>query len=315
MRELFMRISQYASSPAPVLVRGETGTGKELIARALHEASPRSGGPFVVVDCAALPDNLLESELFGHVKGAFTGAAGTRAGAIETGHGGTVFLDEIGEMPLTMQPKLLRAIESRTIRRVGEATHREVDVRFVAATHRDLASMVSVGAFREDLYFRLAVLPLDVPPLRERPDDVPVLVEHFLGRVRGVHVGDEAMEKLCAHPWLGNVRELRNFVDRASTVGVAHALAMLEGGEAPVSRRPDPPTAPRGPGGGAGGPPLPAVPTDRPFKELREAYNDHLEREYFGGLVRKLGRNVTAIAEAAGLDRTYVNRLLRKHDL
>ncbi|HEX8792356.1 MAG TPA: sigma 54-interacting transcriptional regulator [Polyangiaceae bacterium] len=314
MRELFMRISQYASSPAPVLVRGETGTGKELIARALHEASPRAEGPFVVVDCAALPDTLLESELFGHVKGAFTGAASARAGAIEAGQGGTVFLDEIGELPLTMQPKLLRAIESRTIRRVGEATHRDVDVRFVAATHRDLASMVSVNAFREDLYFRLAVLPLDVPPLRERPEDVPVLVAHFLERAPGVHVGDEAMEKLRAHPWLGNVRELRNFVDRAATVGVAPALAMLEGGEAPPARRADAPargSVPPGPGA----PPLPDVPIDRPFKELREAYNDHLEREYFGGLVRKLGRNVTAIADAAGLDRTYVHRLLRKHDL
>ena len=167
MRELFATLARVAAVDATVLVSGETGTGKELVAEAVHGASPRAGGPFVVVDCAALPDQLLQSELFGHARGAFTGAETARAGAIESANGGTVFLDEIGELPLAMQPALLRVLESRTVRRLGETAHRKVDVRFVSATHRDLRAMVTAGAFREDLYFRhRASLPLVVPPLR-----------------------------------------------------------------------------------------------------------------------------------------------------
>jgi DNA-binding NtrC family response regulator len=312
MRELFMRASQYAESDAPVLIRGETGTGKELLARAIHDASPRTEGPFVIVDCAALPENLLESELFGHAKGAFTGAQTSRAGAIETAHGGTVFLDEIGELPFVMQPKLLRVLESRTVRRVGEAMHREVDVRFVAATHRDLAAMVTTGAFREDLYFRMAVLPLDVPALREHAEDIPVLAQHFASRSGQDQVDPALAQAIVTRPWLGNVRELRNFMERVRTIGAPAALAMLEGRDA---GSPSVLGSTLGPSVGLGNLPLPPVPLDRPFKELREAYVDHLEREYIGGLILKIGRNPTAIAEASGLDRTYVHRLLRKHDL
>ena len=256
---------------------------------------------------------MLESELFGHVKGPFTGAISAREGAIETAHGGTVFLDEIGELPPTMQPKLLRTIESRTVRRIGEAAYREVDVRFIAATHRDLASMVGVGAFREDLFFRLAVLPLDVPPLRERRDDIPLLARTFAEESPATHLDDVTIDALIAYPWLGNIRELRNFVERVRAVGAAQALTMLRGGD-PVTASPRasaPPPALSPPAWSA----LPAAPLDRPFKELREEWNDHLERDYFAGLVRKLGRNVPAVADAAQLDQTYVRRMLRKHEL
>jgi two-component system response regulator GlrR len=313
MRELFQRAAQYAQTDAPVLVSGETGTGKELLAQAIHELSARSEGPFVVVDCAALADTLLESELFGHVRGAFTDAVSTRVGAIEAAHGGTVFLDEIGELPAAMQPKLLRALETHQVRRVGEVAFRQVDVRFVAATHRDLAAMVAAGAFREDLYFRLAVLPAVVPSLRERSEDIPLLLEHFAARYPGLKFEPNVIQALRSRPWLGNVRELRNFVERARALGPAQALAMLDGAEGP----PAPAPAGEAAVSVASIPSLwlPEVPLDRPFKELREAYLDHLEREYIAGMIAKVGRNANAVATAAGLDRTYVHRLMRKHDL
>ena len=189
MRELFGTLSRVAPMDSSVLIQGETGTGKELVARAIHEASPRADKPFVVVDCAALPDTLLDSELFGHAKGAFTGAIAPRLGAIETAAGGTVFLDEIGELPLSMQPKLLRVLESRTVRRVGETVHRDVDVRFVSATHRDLLTMVNAGEFREDLYFRISVIPLTIPPLRSRREDIGRLVNAFWADAGGKRNG------------------------------------------------------------------------------------------------------------------------------
>ncbi len=308
MRELFVRLSRYAAADAPVLVQGETGTGKELAAQALHDASPRGTGPFVIVDCGALPESLLESELFGHARGAFTGAVAPRAGAFETAHGGTVFLDEVGELPLSMQPKLLRVLESQSVRRLGESEYRKIDVRFVAATHRDLHAMVGRGAFREDLYFRLAVLPAYLPPLRERSEDVPLLLEHFLSRAPGVHIPDALLAEIAAHPWLGNVRELRSFAERVIAVGIDAAWQMMKGID--VSSRLPPPPRPSAVTAGA----LPPVPTDMPFKELREQWIDHLEREYIGAFVRK-GMNAPAIAEVAGLDRTYVLRLMRKHNL
>ena len=313
MRELFLRLAQYAETDSAVLVQGETGTGKELVAQAVHEMSARAAGPFIVVDCAALPETLLESELFGHAKGAFTGAAGAREGAFEAAHGGTVFLDEIGELPLSMQPKLLRILESQTLRRIGETEHRRVDVRFVSATNRDLQSMVGTGAFREDLYFRLAVLPVHIAPLRARPDDVPLLVEHFLAKKPGVHIDAGMMSDLMSHPWTGNVRELRSFAERAIAVGPEVAWAMTRGAEVP-SRLPPPPASPQSVEG-LWGTSLPPIPTDAPFKTLREQWVDHFEREYIRGLIAKLGRDTGAIASTAELDRSYVQRLLRKHDL
>jgi transcriptional regulator with GAF, ATPase, and Fis domain len=293
MRELFAQMARVARTDAPVLILGETGTGKELAARAIHDASPRTAGPFVIVDCAALADNLIEGELFGHTRGAFTGAVAARAGSFEAASGGTIFLDEIGELPLAVQPKLLRALESQTVKRLGENEHRKVDVRLVAATHRDLRTMVNAGAFREDLYFRIAVLPLVLPPLRARPADVGALFRHFLnGRPPIVPISDSELGQM---PWLGNVRELRNFAERAA-IGAKEA-------------RPFDPAAPA---------PAPAetpVAFEQPFKEFRERWLEHGEREYLRRLLDRAERNVAGAAEQAGLDRTYVYRLIRKHGL
>jgi DNA-binding NtrC family response regulator len=297
MRELFARLHKFSQSAATIMLSGETGTGKELAARAIDAMSKRSEGPYVVIDCGAIPHDLIEAELFGHARGAFTGATESRVGALEAAHGGTAFLDEIGELPLDLQPKLLRFLEARTVRRVGENQDRPVDVRVISATHHDLRTMVNRGAFREDLYFRLAVLPATLPPLRERPDDVPLLVRHFLPEGASP-IAPELAAELRRRPWEGNVRELRNFVDRALALGADEALSMLsdahrDGGASPGT----------------------SVSLDVPFKQLRERAVDHLEREYIAGLLERHSRNVTAVAQAAGIDRTYVHRLMKKHGL
>jgi two-component system, NtrC family, response regulator GlrR len=297
MRELFSVVARVAATESTVLIQGETGTGKELVASAIHQASARASAPFVVVDCAALPEHLLEDDLFGHVRGAFTGAISARAGALEMANTGTLFFDEVGELPLSMQPKLLRAIESRSVRRVGETAYRKTDVRIVSATHRDLRSMVNEGAFREDLYFRLAVVPIMVPPLRAHLDDVELLAEHFFGS--STAASPTLLHELRSRPWLGNVRELRNFVERARALGTREALAMT-----PVA----PPSKPDSDE-------LPPVRLDVQFKEIRERWLNHLEREYLSGMIQLHGRSISAIADHAGLDRTYIHRLLRKHEL
>ena len=298
MRELFARIARVAASDATVLIQGETGTGKELVARALHEAGPRAVGPLTIVDCGALPESLLDAELFGHSKGAFTGAAGARAGAFESAEGGTLMLDEIGELPLRLQPKLLRVLEARTVRRLGENDVRPVNVRFVSATHRDLRTMVNAGAFREDLYFRLAVLPLTVPPLRERPGDITLLARSFLPASQQGLLTVALIAEIEARPWLGNVRELRNFVERLTALGEREAL------ETP------PPASPTV----AGGRPLvPAEWLTLPLRELRERCTAQMEQEYVRALLDKHGGNVSAAAQAAGVDRTYLHRLVRKY--
>jgi transcriptional regulator with GAF, ATPase, and Fis domain len=260
-----------------------------------------------VVDCAALPETLVEAELFGHVRGAFTGAAVEREGAIEVADGGTVFLDEIGELPLSVQPKLLRALESRQVRRIGETRHRNVDVRFVSATHRDLREMVNRAAFREDLFFRLAVITVNVPPLREHLDDIPVLVEHLLPK--GAEPFDESLlQTLRAQPWLGNVRELRNFVERVHALGTEEALSMS--GSLPHER--------------AEGAPLTGVTkvswetmpsVAGSYREVRDRWIERFEREYFSELLRRYERNVAEAAREAGVDRTYVYRIIRRHGL
>ena len=212
-------VQRVARSPLPVLLQGESGTGKELFARAVHEASDRRDGPFVVVDCSGLPETLFESELFGHEKGAFTGAQHRKPGLVETAAGGTLFLDEIGDVPLGMQVKLLRLIESGTFRRVGATDTQQADFRLVAATHQPLQQMVADGRFRQDLYYRIAAFPIHLPPLRERPGDIPLLVESFLQRggpsAPQVVVQPAAMARLQAHAWPGNIRELRNVLERA----------------------------------------------------------------------------------------------------
>jgi two-component system, NtrC family, response regulator GlrR len=306
MRELFAQLERVAATDSPVLIQGETGTGKELAAQAIHDASPRSQGPFVVVDCAALPASLLEAELFGHARGAFTGAVTARAGSFESADGGTLFLDEIGELSLSMQPKLLRVLDSMTIRRVGETAYRQVDFRVVAATNRDLRQMVNAGAFREDLYFRLAVLPVALPPLRERPTDIPLLVRNFLA---GRTLPALNIPELQTMPWLGNVRELFNYVERCCTLGDADPPPSRRVGPPPpsVANEAQPPSSRT--------PFEPQCSFDQPFKEFRERWLEAGERRYIRGLLERTGHNVAAAAAAAGLDRTYVYRLIKKHGL
>jgi len=226
-REMLALVARVAPSEAAVLLRGESGTGKELVARALHEASARATKPLVVVDCASLPESLFESELFGHEKGAFTGALAARAGLVEAASGGTLFLDEVGDIPLTMQVKLLRLLESGTYRRVGSTALRRADLRVVSATHRDLAAMVADGRFREDLYYRLATFPIALPPLRERQGDLALLAESLLARIapqRRLSLAPAALRRLEQHAFPGNVRELRNVLERAALLADGDVL-------------------------------------------------------------------------------------------
>jgi two-component system, NtrC family, response regulator GlrR len=239
MREVFAQARRAARTPSTVLLVGETGTGKDVLARAIHDASPRASAPFVVFDCGAAAETLIESELFGHVKGAFTGAEGDRAGVFERASGGTLFIDEIGELPPALQPKLLRAIENRVVTPVGATSEVPVDVRIIAATHRDLRSMIAEDHFRSDLYFRLAIVTLEIPPLRERPDDIPLIAGALLDAIIGEQRGggdaaglrpyfDDAFGALARRPWPGNVRELRNAIERA--VALADPGELAKGG-------------------------------------------------------------------------------------
>ncbi len=310
MQRLFALLARAAASDAGVLVQAETGSGKELVARALHDGSARRDEPFVIVDCAALPENLLESELFGHARGAFTGAVNARSGAFEDADKGTLFLDEIGELPLAMQPKLLRVLESRTIRRLGETSHRPVDVRVVAATHRDLRTMVNAGTFREDLYFRLAVLPVSIPPLRERVEDLPLLLERFLGRPAREVFGSGQLAELHRLPWLGNVRELRNFCERVKALGVDGALQLLRGDESPPpeSRRDLPAVAASA---------APALAPDVDAETLhafRERWAANAEHAYLRALLGRYGDNLTEAAKRAGIARGHIYRLITRYD-
>jgi transcriptional regulator with GAF, ATPase, and Fis domain len=334
MRELFGQIGKMAQTSASVLISGETGTGKELLARALHDASPRAAAPFVVVDCAALPANLLETELFGHARGAFTGAVAAHEGAFEAADGGTIFLDEIGELPLALQPKLLRVLESRTLRRIGETAYRKIDVRVLSATHRDLRTMVNRGAFREDLFFRLAVLPLHLPALRERLADLPLLLEGFLG-ARVNELEPDVLLALSKLPWTGNVRELRNFAERVLAVGARRALAMASEGEAaPESAAEVAAVAAGAPAAvrsaGAAAPAAEVVPGESAssvsvqgpegwfeggFKEFRDRWGDIGEREYLRRLLLRTNGSTSQASKQAGVDRTYLYRLLRRHEL
>jgi DNA-binding NtrC family response regulator len=294
---LFDRIARVAASPAPVLIRGESGTGKELVARAVHRASRR--GAFVPLNCGALPDQLLESELFGHAKGAFTGAERETSGMFEAADGGTLFLDEVAELPLPLQPKLLRAIESGEVRRVGETRAREVDVRIVAATQRDLAQSVEAGAFREDLFWRINVLHLDVPPLRERAADIPLIVERFLADV-GQRTGGPparitpaALAALVEFHWPGNVRQLLNSLERA--------VAFADGPGVEVDDLPD---DVRSSGRSAA---IVRRAADR------EATLAELERDYILEVLARAGGNKTRAAEILGIPRRTLYRRLEEY--
>jgi len=292
LMELTERVAQ---SESPVLIEGESGTGKELIARAVHGLSPRSAGPFIPVNAGALPANLLESELFGHAKGAFTGAAGAKPGLVELAEGGTLFLDEIGEMPLELQAKLLRFLESHELRRVGDLKIRRVDVRIVAATNRRLMDEVKAGRFREDLYYRLNVVALPVPPLRERREDIPLLVEHFLARLgSSKEMTPEALQALMLHELKGNVRELFNLVQRGAILSPDRFIAPEDLG---IGLAPAPITPP----------PLPAAtPAPERFPTL-----DELERIHIARALERTGWNRAQAAELLGIS---VRNLYRKID-
>jgi DNA-binding NtrC family response regulator len=241
MQAVLRRAARFAAADAPVMILGESGSGKEVVARALHDSSPRSKKPFVAVNVAALPSDLLESELFGHARGAFTGATAAKAGLFETAEGGTLFLDEIAEMPLALQAKLLRALQDGEVRRVGETRAFTVDVRIVCATHRDLSARVTEGLFRQDLLFRLKVLTLRVPPLRDRREDIVPLVEMLLEeeKRKDLRLTPAAVRLLESHPWPGNVRELQN--------AIKHGVALAEDGVIDVDHLPEDVTAPRPP--------------------------------------------------------------------
>ncbi len=302
MRRLMARIGKAAKASTPVLLVGESGTGKELIARAIHEQSPRHAAPFVTVDCGSLSPSLVASELFGHDKGAFTGADRRHAGAFERADGGTLFLDEIGELGPDLQPTLLGVLERGRFRRVGGREEIDVDVRVVAATHRDLRAEVNEGSFRLDLYYRLAVIVLSAPPLRERVEDVPVLVEHFLreagheGAIAEVFSPD-AMTDLCRHRWPGNVRELRNVVE--ATLAMGETPQLFDAPDRDGSRD------------GRG----PDAVLALPYKEARRALLDDFERRYVTRLLARARDNVSAAAREARMDRTYLIKLLQRHGL
>lgn len=311
MRRVFAYLERAAPTEAAMLLSGETGTGKEVIAEEIHAASPRRKGPFVVCDLGSMPRTLIESELFGHVRGAFTGAERDRKGAFAAADGGTLFLDEIGELELESQPRLLRALERRHFKPVGATAYERSNVRVIAATHRDLLTEVRAGRFREDLYHRLAVVRVLLPPLRERREDIPALVALFLeeasrrssgpGRAPPM-VPPETMAALRAHDWPGNIRELRNVLERATALAPdsgqidAHVLGLDE-----IVARADSSS--------------PVVDITSPFKSAKERLIQAWEREYVTALLARHEGNISLAARSGGLDRVYLHRLIKKHGL
>ncbi len=308
MREIFGLIERIAHTDATVLIEGETGTGKDMIARTLHQLSKRSASPFIVVDCGAVAGTLIESELFGHEKGSFTGAVAARQGAFEMANGGTVFLDEMGELSLDLQPKLLRVLEQRELRRVGGSKTLKVDLRVIAATRKDLRSEVEKGKFREDLYFRLNVVPIVAPPLRERREDIEPLLEHFLRMLTAngepPQLSEATRAALIAHDWPGNVRELRNVIERALALNSDPGVLVAPLGDNPLS-------------------PSSSIPSSdhftfeggRSFREQKEIWNDKFERRYLEWLLRRAEGNISKAARDADMDRKYLHKLLKKHDI
>ncbi|HSD90562.1 MAG TPA: sigma 54-interacting transcriptional regulator [Kofleriaceae bacterium] len=310
MKRLFSLLAKAAPTEATILLQGETGTGKEAIAEAVHRHSRRNKGPFVVVDCGSIPHELIASELFGHAKGSFTGAGADKQGLIEAANHGTLFLDEIGELALDLQPQLLRVIDRRQVRRVGETQSVDVDIRVIAATHRDLRAMVRAGQFREDLYYRLAVVATQVPPLRDRKADIPALATWFAEKMgRGSFAQSPALiEQLQRHDWPGNVRELRNVVERALSLGDAALADLGEGsrGSSPAVSSSEEPQAKRQSD--------PAV-LELPFKEAKAQLVEAFERDYLTALLARHHGNISRAASEAGIDRNYIHRLVKKYGL
>ena len=313
MREIFAVLERVAGTDLTVLIRGETGTGKELVARAIHASSSRSAQPLVVQDCSAIPSNLIESTLFGHERGAFTGAADRHRGSFEQADGGTIFLDEIGELEMNLQPKLLRVLENREIKRVGGDKVIPVNCRVVAATNRDLRQMVNEGTFREDLYYRLSVVQVELPSLRERPEDIPLLVEAFIQDFVRRSFPDEekhftltkdAIARLRSYPWPGNVRELKNTVERGASLADSDELGVRD--LMPLWQKS--PAVPL-PGGTA----EQFVEEDVPFKDAKQKVLDTFEAAYLKALLDKHGGNITRSAQAAGLTRYHLRELAKRY--
>ncbi|HHH27055.1 MAG TPA: FHA domain-containing protein, partial [Polyangiaceae bacterium] len=309
MRSVFGLLERLGPTDATVLLGGETGTGKDVLARSIHKLSPRADGPFIVVDCGAVVGSLIESELFGHEAGAFTGAVAARQGAFELAHGGTLFLDEIGELPLDLQPKLLRALETHEFRRVGGNEVRHVHIRVIAASKRNLKMEVARGKFREDLYFRLAVVPVQLPPLRERREDIPVLVSHLLETLAGpdgepMRVSSEALEALASHDWPGNIRELRNVLERGVYLAQATGEPQVRLSGMPVPASPPARDAS-----------LPAFDRSKSYRETKGEWEAMFERRYVSWLLEGSEGNISAAARAADMDRKYLHKLVRKHGL
>jgi len=314
MRQIFSILEKIAPTHATVIIEGETGTGKDLVARAIHEHSARKEKPFVVFDCSAVAPNLIESELFGHEKGAFTGAVKSRAGVFEVALGGTVFLDEIGELTSDLQPKLLRALEQREIKRVGANTTTKIDVRVICATNKNLRKEVDEGRFREDLYYRLSVVKVLLPPLRDRPEDIPIIIERFLSRgkynelpdgaLKVTRVEDDALKALGRYDWPGNVRELSNVIERAvsfvegNSINKAHLdfiFAEMSHGEERTERM--------------------AVDADIPFKDAKQRVVESFEKEYLEELIKQHGGNLSKAAREAKIDRKHLRNLLKKYNI
>ena len=309
MRRIFYLTETYSPADVTVMITGETGTGKEILAEEIHNHSNRRAKPFIVIDCAAISKELIESELFGHVKGAFTGANADRQGAFELADGGTVFLDEIGDLLPDLQPKLLRVLEKREIRRVGCNNVRKINVRIISATNRNLANEVNEGRFREDLYYRLSVVHLELPPLRRRREDVPLLVKRFLTDLHGEDAlsqladFDRTMEILKRHEWPGNVRELRNLIELAfySERRPVDLSAFLSLGNLRAGRKPNEPEV--------------NFTTDKPFKDAKNDLIEEFEKTYLNDLLARNKQNISRSAREAGIERAYLQRLIRKYGM
>jgi len=314
MRQIFSILEKISPTHATVIIEGDTGTGKELVARAIHEHSQRKGKPFVVFDCSAVAPNLIESELFGHERGSFTGAVKSRRGAFEEANGGTIFLDEIGELTLDLQPKLLRALEQREIKRVGSNAPVKIDVRVICATNKNLKNEIAEGKFREDLYYRLSVVKISLPSLQERMDDIPSLVERFLatgkfnlkpdGSLKILKVDDDAIKMLSRYEWPGNVRELNNVIERAcsfvegNTISKPHLdfiFAELSHGEERTERM--------------------HVEADVPFKDAKQKVVESFEKEYLVDLLRRHNHNISKASREAKIDRKHLRNLLKKYGI
>jgi len=325
MREVFATCNKVAPSELTCLITGETGTGKERIAQAIHDASRRCDEPYVVLDCSAIPKDLMESYVFGHEKGAFTGAHEQKPGAFEQAEGGTLFMDEIGELDPSLQPKLLRVLENREFKRVGGTETLNADVRVLAATNRELRKQVNEGDFREDLYFRLSVIEIDLPPLDDRRDDIPLLVEHFLDDVAQkrpdrprMRLTADAMDMLMNYPWPGNVRELQNVIRRAANLATGETIDRADL-RLSTNYAPDDP------------PPGQTIPDDAtstqrsdvqlqatldaPFKQAKQSLVDRFERAYLQRAYEQHDHNISQASDASGLTRYHFRELLKKHDL